>query len=102
MAEYIEREKVYEMLNALGGCDAGPESWADGWDKAIDMAINELNKIPADVRPERHGEWKEVSYDRQVIYCSSCGERSPCNWEWDFCPRCGAKMDGKGGKNNGV
>lgn len=62
MAEYIEREKVYNMLNALGGCDAEPDTWADGWDKAFDESIRELDNIPAaDVRPESHGYivWKE-------------------------------------------
>lgn len=46
MANYISREKVYEMLNALGGCDAEPESWSDGWDNAIDTAIEELYEMP--------------------------------------------------------
>lgn len=56
MAEYINREKVLKVLNSIGGCGAEPDSWANGWDKAIDTAISELEKIPAaDVRPERHG-----------------------------------------------
>lgn len=54
MAEYIEREKVYKMLDSLGGCDTEPESWADGWDKAIDTAINELDKIPAARKIRKH------------------------------------------------
>lgn len=40
MAKYIKHEKVYEMLNDLGGCGAEPDTWADGWDKAIDTAID--------------------------------------------------------------
>ena len=40
MAKYIKHEKVYEMLNDLGGCGAKPDTWADGWDKAIDTAID--------------------------------------------------------------
>ncbi len=54
MAEYIEREKVYKMLNSLGGCGADPDTWADGWDKAIDTAINELDKIPAARKIRKH------------------------------------------------
>ena len=54
MAEYIEREKVYNMLNSLGGCGADPDTWADGWDKAIDTAINELDKIPAARKIRKH------------------------------------------------
>ncbi len=92
MAEYIEREKVYNMLNALGGCDAEPESWADGWDKAFDEAIRELDNIPAaDVRPERHGEWLVSG---ECYECSECGGGSTVNSN-PYCWKCGAKMDGK-------
>jgi hypothetical protein len=45
MNDLISRKAVYEMLHGLGGCDATDE-WADGWDKAIDSAIKELDKIP--------------------------------------------------------
>lgn len=103
MAEYIEREKVYEILNALGGCGAEPESWADGWDKAIDTAIDELNKIPAaDIRPEKHGEWILDDSDEYAnhFHCSRCGaEKDTCNEIYVEPPppyreHCGALMDG--------
>ena len=104
MAEYIERDKVYNMLNALGGCGAEPESWSDGWDKAIDTAIEELDDIPAaDVRPERHGEWNELSLDDQdegMYICSKCKSIEFMPEECDiyaYCPNCGAKMDGEDG-----
>ena len=99
MAEYIEREKVYDMLNALGGCGAEPESWADGWDKAFDEAIRELDNIPAaDVRPERHGRWIE---NLPGYVCSACQGQyytgiAMVTLGYGYCPYCGAKMDGKG------
>lgn len=94
MTEYIEHEKVYEMLNALGGCGAEPESWADGWDKAFDEAIRELDNIPAaDVCPERHGEWLVSG---ECYECSECGGGSTVNTN-PYCWKCGAKMDGKDG-----
>ncbi len=108
MAEYIERENVYEMLHAIGGCGAEPRSWADGWDKAIDTAIDELSEIPAaDVRPERHGHWvaKEFSergYSKHYTYtnyfCSECGRRLKGYSSLSDAPycHCGAKMDGEG------
>ncbi len=98
MAEYIERDKVYNMLNALGGCGAEPESWSDGWDKAIDTAIEELDDIPAaDVRPERHGEWLVSG---ECYECSGCGGGSTVNTN-PYCWKCGAKMDRKDGESDG-
>lgn len=92
MAEYIEREKVYDMLNAFGGCGAIPDTWADGWDKAINTAIDKLNNIPAaDVRPERHGRWEKFS--ENTWQCTEC--KKLFSAEWWYCPHCGAKMDGK-------
>lgn len=93
MTEYIERETLIEAAKhniPIGRCEAD----------IVDVKRLIEAAPAADVRPERHGEWKKASYDRQVIYCSSCGERSPCDWDWDFCPRCGAKMDGRDGENN--
>jgi len=110
MAEYIERQKVYEMLHAIGGCGAKPESWADGWDKAIDTAIKELAKIPAaDVRPERHGRWvwnpNGMDWNLGAWQCSECCANSGFSCDLyinphifinsNYCPNCGAKMDGE-------
>lgn len=46
MAKYIKLNDVYKMLHHIGGCGAEPDSWADGWDKAIDTAIKKLEDIP--------------------------------------------------------
>lgn len=42
----IDADALYEKLNELGGCGADPETWADGWDKAIEAAITELEDSP--------------------------------------------------------
>lgn len=99
MTEYIKREKVYEMLNDLGGCGAEPDTWADGWDKAIDAAIGELYKLPAaDVQGVKHGHW-ENSESPYVHLCKCSVCKAYYETETNYCPRCGAKMDGKEGKN---
>lgn len=42
------------------------------------------------VEPERkHGEWTVIN---GCVSCSVCGEP---NMEWNYCPNCGAKMDGE-------
>lgn len=62
-----------------------------------------IDSIPAaDVRPERHGKWKR-SCDEYSYFCSICGEEPDKSGRLlsDFCPWCGAKMDGKDGENDG-
>ena len=44
-----------------------------------------------DIAPVRHGKWIEKSYWRYE--CSECGEL-PDGGLTDYCPNCGAKMDG--------
>ena len=47
--------------------------------------------------PVRHGRWiEQEKYAFGVIYdCSICGNRILDNGHsWNYCPNCGAKMDG--------
>ena len=58
-------------------------------------------KIPAaDVAPVRHGRWiEQEKYTFGVMYdCSICDNRILDNGHpWNYCPNCGAKMDGGAG-----
>lgn len=45
--EYIEREALLQELEEVGGCDAPPDSWADGFDKGILSAIKHVEAQPA-------------------------------------------------------
>lgn len=53
-----------------------------------------------DVAPTVHGEWiiNDIVVDNNGRtmpdwpMCSKCRQKS--DLEWDYCPRCGAKMDG--------
>ncbi len=102
MAKYVKLKKVWKMLHSIGGCGAEPESWADGWDKAIDTAIKELDKLPAaDVQELKHGSWsKEMLSKQDTVFgdfhfgfqCSVCGALMN---KTAYCGNCGAKMDGK-------
>ena len=52
----------------------------------------------ADVAPVRHGRWVEKEkYTFGIMYdCSLCENRILDNGHpWNYCPNCGAKMDGK-------
>lgn len=54
-----------------------------------------INEAPAvDAEPVRHGHWDD-SFDGITPYCSVCGMSHNCiNRTPDYCPHCGAKMDG--------
>lgn len=95
MAEYIEREELLEKLHEIGGCGAEPDTWADGYDKGIDVAYGLVQRTPAaDVAPARHGKWlASFEYDELIhADCSECNGRT--FYMHHFCPCCGAKMNG--------
>ena len=86
MAEYIERKA---LRDALYDADA------------ITMSgVKILNQFPvADVAPVRHGRWVSVPHKLARV-CSVCNRDEPYKFAdidadvYDYCPNCGAKMDG--------
>ncbi len=106
MAEYIDREKVIKLLNKISSLNEVGMAIAD-------IVAPLIEKAPtADAVEVKHEEWlpyeSEESYgydDQKVWYkCSACGKdalgRCPDD-EWysfpqktNYCPHCGAKMDG--------
>ena len=92
MAEYIEREALYEKAYWHGEHPDVGNPFPDGVD-AID--IEDVDAIPAaDVAPVRHGRW---IYDKkaQRPYCSVCKGYfyGATNSPMSYCPNCGTKMD---------
>ena len=88
MDEYIKRETAVRMVMAA--------KWEDGSDGAMAMEI--VASAPAaDVAPVAHGRWEPGN-----PICPVCGGDKFkdldadiwCDWQPDFCPNCGAKMDG--------
>ena len=93
MTEYIERKAIRDALY-----DAD----------AITMSgVKILNQFPvADVAPMRHGRWISLTdCSNAGVYCSVCHKKvykedyAICNRKnklrSDYCPNCGAKMDGE-------
>ena len=84
MTEYVERKAIRDALY-----DAD----------AITMSgVKILNQFPvADVAPVRHGRWIDGD-----PYCPICRKDKFrgldadvwADWQPDYCPNCGAKMDG--------
>lgn len=93
--EYIERQEVYSEINKLPLTE----------DAAMEI-LWAIDDIPtADVRPERHGKWiKKRSIYAQTgkfFECSCCGRQiETLSGELNYCPNCGAKMDGKDNDSN--
>ena len=93
MAEYIDREVLYEKAYWHGEHPDVGNPFPDGVD-AID--IEDVDAIPAaDVAPVVHGQWGTHSDRPDSLICSVCN----CGfdmWKHDphnYCPNCGAKMD---------
>ncbi len=97
MAEYIEREALIKackkIIHDRWNETTAPVSWSHAYADFID----DINNQPtADVVPVRHGRWvNENFYTR----CSVCGKMAIYDKygqevESDYCPNCGARMDG--------
>lgn len=87
MTEYIDKEKaIYLVEKAVSKADA----------------MNALRELKAaDVVPVRHGKWERTDCGLDVeCKCSVCGYKDfvPHHdnywFKRNFCPNCGARMDG--------
>lgn len=102
MAEYITREaaiayireqseecqKAFEELGGESGI------YADAYN---DLAEDFYSIPAADVAPVRHRRWIE---DHDYLKCPECSVMVKRDFtffdigDWNYCPNCGAKMDG--------
>lgn len=95
MAEYIKRDALMRRLELTPLLENN--ELRDG---VVDLVL----KFPAaDVVEVRHGEWVLEREPNGKPYCFHC---SACDGDFhhigiktatDYCPNCGAKMDGKDG-----
>ena len=92
MTEYIKREYAVDAV-------------ADVYYNTPDINLScekfeaAINGIPAaDVAPVRHGRWisKNPHGYEWIFVCSNCSyiDGYPFNDRSNYCPNCGAKMDG--------
>ena len=96
MSDYIEREAVIQTIcGECGFCEIG------GCDHDCDE-IAHIKDIPAaDVKPVMRGEWiaNGNEFDEYgFVICSVCGARFFRGDSYNFCPNCGARMDGGTGE----
>ena len=110
MAKYIDRDGLVEWLKRIPLIDL-----SDGrglcrviFEDDFKKAIKKIPKgIIADVAPVRHGRWimKKTSAGVSYTVCSYCNTSVKYNDEYgtvimnlkgaNYCPNCGAKMDGE-------
>ena len=89
MAEYIERENAIAWFMPYAHVGESIDA---------DVVISDIKGMKAaDVAPVVHGRWEPGN-----PICPVCGGNKFkdldadiwCDWQPDFCPNCGAKMDG--------
>ena len=102
MDEYIEKNKAIKELYEVYDYEFPTAS--GGFDEYARMIVpNTIKNMPAaDVAPVRHGRWVEKEkYTFGIMYdCSLCEDRILDNGHpWNYCPNCGAKMDGGDGNS---
>lgn len=97
MSEYIDRKAVAPAIDEQLELSKG--DWL-----FVDRAI--ANIPPADVAPVVHGRWdcipntyvsvasKDGAYSGNATTCSACHEVNPNEYKTNYCPNCGARMDG--------
>lgn len=107
MAEYINRDAEISLIKQYGhDAIAGGRHSLDTVDDCIELA-NRIEALPtADGAPVLHGRWdnvpntymsvisKDGAYHGNATTCSVCHEVNPNAYKTNFCPNCGAKMDG--------
>lgn len=109
MSDYISRKaavKIAEKYGLTKGSALGHHSGI------ADCIASEISCIPAaDVAEVRHGQWEECDWvepdnygfgciRRPGLMCTNCKNvfRKELLWKENFCPNCGAKKDGFGGR----
>lgn len=85
MKEYIERDAALKN-----------QRWNGRLDEYV-VFVRDIEAIPAaDVVDARPGRWVYKPLwqgaDAKYVECSEC--HKPAWWATDYCPNCGAKMDG--------
>ena len=95
---YIDANALQEQLERKKAGIAN-QRYTEGWNDCMMRVKSMVSKAPAaDVAPVVHGQWETSSDRPDSLICSVC----KCGfdmWKHDphnYCPSCGAKMDGVG------
>lgn len=96
MSRYVDKEKLLKVIweNSYILSDAYNSRSYGMFTKGIEQAVDEC--IVDNVAEVRHEVWIKPSEFSEPI-CSLCAKSSKSQFglEYDYCPHCGARMDGK-------
>lgn len=117
-AKYIDVKELSIILDTMKNPDSefATDDYIDGFSDGISAAIKELEAFPtADVAPVVHGRWvynpNGMDWNLGAWQCSVCkcnnnnlpgnDKHNPYIFQGsNYCPNCGAKMDGKDGESD--
>ena len=87
MAEYVTKEQVIDWYRPYGQTDEPIP---------FENLVSDLRDMKAaDVALVRHGKWLCVDTDtEQFFLCNRCKKKE--DWESDYGPRCGCRMELEG------
>ena len=98
MGKLIDADKLKRKCQKVA-----TEAWKMKIKASIETTLNQFidwidQAEPVDAVPVRHGKWVDDSNGIEGAwnYCSVCGEQAIDLY--DYCPNCGARMDGKDGE----
>lgn len=103
MSDYIRRENALYAIQRQRGATRSPAQ-----NRLLDLLRVDIVRAPAaDVAEVVHGRWLDGAEDftcgQHNAECSICHcyiSWSGCDEDFNYCPNCGAKMDG--GDSNAV
>lgn len=79
-----------DLINRQAAIEACLRYNGVGW--VWSQILDEIEKLPS---VERHGEWIQKSTGGESFYtCSRCGFIAWEHEDTNYCPNCGARMDG--------
>lgn len=95
MPRLIDANELWGQIYKL----AHKHGWKHRTNIAFRKCLDAITFSPTvDAEPVRHGRWVEDS--TRATFCSECGqylyddgEYRIADWQSDYCPHCGAKMD---------
>jgi len=95
MPRYIDAEGLNLYDNLFMSEDTINKSGVYVRYRAVENLIK--NAPTEDVAPVAHGKWERKDENSNEIFCSHCDYKTIflLNSYWNYCPNCGAKMDGR-------